>query len=139
MFLLAVAARNTRPRAPPSNTMDAAIWLDRNFIKLKNDLLEAQLDESRTKAELNRAQTLAANENGKFWKRANAELNNNNLMLLLQSNSQHLENPNKQVYSTYPLLMMLTVSGWGQSAKSRAPNQLFSRSLKSELNQNPNA
>ena len=91
-----VLARNIRQKAPPQNSFEASIWADRNFIKLKNDLLEAQLDESRTKAErnrsqteLNRSQTLAATEKAKFWERANAALSSNDLLLVLQSDNNH--------------------------------------------------
>ena len=86
-FFSAVAARNIRARAQPPNSCQASIWANPIYVKQKNELMEAQLDESRSKAELNRAQTWAATEKAKFWERANAELNNNNLVLIMQSDT----------------------------------------------------
>ncbi len=70
--------------------MEASIWADPDYITLKNDLMKAQLDETQTKAELNRAQISAANEKAKFWERANAALDNNNIQLVLSSGSHLL-------------------------------------------------
>ena len=83
-----MAARNIRARAQPPNSSQASIWANPIYVKQKNDLMEAQLDESRSKAELNRAQTWAATEKAKFWERANAELNNKNLILIMQSDTR---------------------------------------------------
>ena len=79
--------RNVRAKAQPPNPNQASIWANQTYIKQKNDLMEAQLDESRSKAELNRAQTQAAKEKAKFWERANAALDNNNLVLVMQSDN----------------------------------------------------
>ena len=90
-FFPAVAARNIRTRVQPPNSVQASIWANEMYIKQKNELMEAQLDESRSKAELNRAQIWAANKKAKFWEQANSALNNNNLVLILQSNSQQTQ------------------------------------------------
>ena len=102
LIIIAVTGRNGQSRTPPPNSKEASIWAHPDYIKMKNDLMQAHYDESRTKAQLNRAQTLAAeaqtrstNEQTKFWEQANAALARNNLILELRSDSHQLRTQNQ--------------------------------------------
>ena len=63
-LVLAVSFRKVQARTvrPPLNSLEASIWADTNFKKLKVDLMVAQIVEAQTRAELNRAQTRVANQ-----------------------------------------------------------------------------
>ncbi len=82
-----VSAPRTRKRGRKDQLEDA-LWTDENFKKMKLELMSAQLDEIRSRTELNKAQPREIERKSEFWDRAISGLANNSVVLEVRNSSE---------------------------------------------------
>jgi len=68
--------------------VEGAIWVDSKYKSIKTELMLAQLEECRSRSQLNTALAAEATKKAEFWDLAIAGVKNRNLVLEIRNSSE---------------------------------------------------